>query len=329
MAAVHAPVRFFNLAASATARRHAPPASAVALPAHIFGLGAAETRQDLMHRSVVAHLASLRQGTAASKARSQISRSGKKLRPQKGTGRARLGDASSPMLRGGAHAFAKEPKGPHGWDRAINRKEEALAVRHALSARWREGKLDVVDRVQMRGSSKTRELRDRLASRGWLDALFVFRSTTTDPVTRLAPATSRPTAAPPPVITGEDLALFELAAGNLPHVRTTTALAPLLMHARNPRRRTLMARVSKSPLSVHAILSFDRLVVARDALDELCARADFGWPVPEHELDGVSEADLLAAEHELVDEHEGDFDEGDFDLDATAPIRHELDAARA
>ncbi|KAG8963986.1 54S ribosomal protein, mitochondrial [Tulasnella sp. 419] len=67
-------------------------------------------RRDILHLCVVHHRDGLRQGSANTKTRSEIKCSGRKLRPQKGTGRARLGDASSPMLRGGAVAFGPKPR---------------------------------------------------------------------------------------------------------------------------------------------------------------------------------------------------------------------------
>ncbi|KAK4050454.1 54S ribosomal protein yml6, mitochondrial [Microbotryomycetes sp. JL201] len=141
----------------------------VPLPSPLFNT---PSRPSLLHRLVVAHLASLRQGTAASKNRSQVNYSGKKMRPQKGTGNARLGSRGSPMLKGGGHAFAKTPKGPDGWSLKVNRKEERLGLRVSLSDKWRQGRLNVVDRLAMPDAS-TRQLDQLLKRKGWQDSLFV------------------------------------------------------------------------------------------------------------------------------------------------------------
>ncbi|KAM0793691.1 hypothetical protein ACM66B_001118 [Microbotryomycetes sp. NB124-2] len=141
----------------------------VPLPSPLFN---APSRPTLLHRLVVAHLASLRQGTAANKNRSQVNYSGKKMRPQKGTGNARLGSRGSPMLKGGGNAFSKIPKGPDGWTLKVNRKEERLGLRVGLSDKWRQGRLNVVDRLAMPDAS-TRQLSQLLKQRDWQDALFV------------------------------------------------------------------------------------------------------------------------------------------------------------
>lgn len=83
-----------------------------------------------------------RQGTASTKWRSEIHGSGRKIRPQKGTGSARLGDKKSPMLRGGGVAFGPKPR---DFATDLPRKIYDLAWRTALSYRWRMGELMVVD----------------------------------------------------------------------------------------------------------------------------------------------------------------------------------------
>lgn len=76
------------------------------------------------------------------------------------------------MLVGGGRAFGPRPKGPDGWKRKVNRKEEALGLRVALSEKWRTGRLSVVDRLEMDEAS-TRVLKEKLGGRQWLDALFI------------------------------------------------------------------------------------------------------------------------------------------------------------
>ena len=68
--------------------------------------------------------------------------SGAKIRPQKGTGRARLGDKKSPMLRGGGVAFGPHPR---DFSTKLPKKIYDLAWRTALSYRYRRGELILVE----------------------------------------------------------------------------------------------------------------------------------------------------------------------------------------
>ncbi|PNY23311.1 54S ribosomal protein yml6, mitochondrial [Tolypocladium capitatum] len=99
-------------------------------------------RRDLLHHAVVFEGDGTRQGTASSKTRFNVHGSHRKIRPQKGTGRARLGTRQSPVLRGGGKAF-----GPHPRDFAsrLNRKVYDKAWRTALSYRYRRGELLVCE----------------------------------------------------------------------------------------------------------------------------------------------------------------------------------------
>lgn len=100
------------------------------------------------------------------------------------------------MLVGGGRAFGPRSKGPDGWKRKINRKEEQLGLRVALSEKWRTGRLSVVDQLAMEEPS-TRVLKEKLAGRQWQDTLFIGANT------------------PSP---SAGLRSFELACGNLPDV---------------------------------------------------------------------------------------------------------------
>ncbi|KAJ6440179.1 LOW QUALITY PROTEIN: mitochondrial 54S ribosomal protein YmL6 [Purpureocillium lavendulum] len=99
-------------------------------------------RRDLLHAAVVYEGSHTRQGTASSKTRHDVHGSHRKVRPQKGTGRARLGTKQSPVLRGGGKTF-----GPHPRDFGIGltRKVYDKAWRTALSYRYRRGELLVCD----------------------------------------------------------------------------------------------------------------------------------------------------------------------------------------
>ncbi len=103
-------------------------------------------RRDILQRAVL-YEASVERGmrTANTKWRSEIHGSNRKIRPQKGTGRARLGNKKSPMLRGGGVAF-----GPKLRDMStkLPRKIYDLAWRTALSYRYRRGEIIVVQKVE-------------------------------------------------------------------------------------------------------------------------------------------------------------------------------------
>lgn len=77
------------------------------------------------------------------------------------------------MLIGGGRAFGPRPKGPDGWKRKVNRKEERLGLQVALSDKWRRGDLSIVENLGMLLPS-TSLLHSGLASNGWVDSLFIL-----------------------------------------------------------------------------------------------------------------------------------------------------------
>lgn len=106
-------------------------------------------RRDILHRAVIFEGDSERQGTASTKWRSEVHGSGRKLMPQKGQGRARVGDKKSPIRKGGGVAFGPKPR---DFSTKLPRKIYDLAWRTALSYRYRRGELVLVD---MFGNPKT------------------------------------------------------------------------------------------------------------------------------------------------------------------------------
>jgi large subunit ribosomal protein L4 len=99
-------------------------------------------RRDILHSAVIYEADNSRQGTAHVKTRYEVSGSKRKLRPQKGTGRARLGSRQSPMLRGGGKVFGPRHR-DFGTD--LNRKVYDKAWRTALSYRYRRGELIICE----------------------------------------------------------------------------------------------------------------------------------------------------------------------------------------
>lgn len=120
----------------------------------------APIRPDLVHRCVLWQLAKKRQGTHAAKDRGQVSGTGKKPWPQKGTGRARAGSKRAPQFRGGGAVHAPRTRS-HATE--LPRKVRRAALRSALSARLAEGRLVVVDAAEPEGG-KTASLVAALSS---------------------------------------------------------------------------------------------------------------------------------------------------------------------
>ncbi|TRX88663.1 hypothetical protein FHL15_010429 [Xylaria flabelliformis] len=97
-------------------------------------------RRDILHLAVVYEGDNTRQGSANSKTRYEVHGSHKKIRRQKGTGLARVGNKQSPMRRGGGKTFGPKPR---DFGTKITRKVYDLAWRTALSYRYRRGELVV------------------------------------------------------------------------------------------------------------------------------------------------------------------------------------------
>ncbi|HEU4404599.1 MAG TPA: 50S ribosomal protein L4 [Polyangiaceae bacterium] len=115
----------------------------LALSDEVFG---AEVKEQLFYEVVKAQLASRRQGTAAAKERAAVSGSTKKLYKQKGTGRARQGSIRAPHHSGGGRAH---PPRPRDWSYRPPRKVRAGALKSALSLFVKEGRLIVVDSLEL------------------------------------------------------------------------------------------------------------------------------------------------------------------------------------
>jgi large subunit ribosomal protein L4 len=100
----------------------------------------------LIYDVVRMQLASRRRGTASTKERSFISGGGKKPWRQKGTGRARVGSTRSPLWRGGGTVFGPHPR---DYSYRLPKKVRQAALRSALSAKFREGRILVLDNFDL------------------------------------------------------------------------------------------------------------------------------------------------------------------------------------
>jgi large subunit ribosomal protein L4 len=141
-------------------------AGSVTLSDTIFGL---EPRTDLIHRYVVWQLAKRRAGTHAVKNRADIHRTGKKMYRQKGTGSARHGSARVNLFRGGGSSFGPHPR---SHEVGLPKKVRALALRHALSAKAKDGGIIVIDTLNLK-DAKTKALRGQFEKLGLANALII------------------------------------------------------------------------------------------------------------------------------------------------------------
>jgi len=138
----------------------------VSLSDAIFGL---DPREDILHRMVRYQRAKARQGTHQTKGRSDVDRTGARLYRQKGTGNARHHAASAPQFRGGGKAHGPQSR-DHSHD--LTKKFRALALRHALSAKVKDGTLVVLDDLAAK-EPKTAALKGQFGKLGLVNALLI------------------------------------------------------------------------------------------------------------------------------------------------------------
>jgi large subunit ribosomal protein L4 len=138
----------------------------IELSDEVFGVA---LRTDLLHRMVNWQLAKRQTGNHKTKGISELSGTTKKPYKQKGTGRARQGSLRSPQFRGGATIFGPVVRS-HAHD--LPKKVRKLALKVALSAKARDGKLVVLDQATIE-TPKTKELAARFAKLGWNSVLVI------------------------------------------------------------------------------------------------------------------------------------------------------------
>ena len=121
--------------------------STVSVSGYVFGQKEAT---QAIHDAVVVYQANMRQDTAKTKKRGEVSGGGKKPWRQKGTGRARAGSTRSPIWVGGGTVFG--PTGVQNHTLKQNRKEHNLALRSAWSLKVKD--LIVVDKFEVEPKTK-------------------------------------------------------------------------------------------------------------------------------------------------------------------------------
>ena len=142
-------------------------AGSVDLDDAIFGI--ADIRGDILQRVVTWQLAKRRSGNHKIQVRNEVSRTGKKMYKQKGTGGARHGSRRAAQFVGGAKAHGPVVRS-HAFD--LPKKVRALGLKHALSSKAKDGALVVLDAATV-DAPKTAALRARFDKLGLTNALII------------------------------------------------------------------------------------------------------------------------------------------------------------
>lgn len=175
----------------------------VELDDRLFG---AKLKEHVLHEVVVMQRAAMRQGTASTKTRGEVRGSGRKLWKQKKTGRARVGSIRSPLWRHGGIVFGPRPR-KYGY--AIPKKKYHLALCSAISGRFAEGKLLIVDSLEP-SEPKTRLLASSLKGLGGHRRAIIVTGESDDILRRAAQNLSGVT-----LLRAEDLNVYDILRHDL------------------------------------------------------------------------------------------------------------------
>ncbi len=110
-----------------------------------------EPKEAVLHEVVSWQLSKRRQGTAQAQTRAEVSFTGAKMSPQKGTGRARHGSRRAPIFVGGSKAFGPRTR---DYSYTLPKRVRRLGLNMALAARVNEGKLTLVESFDIAGKTK-------------------------------------------------------------------------------------------------------------------------------------------------------------------------------
>lgn len=133
---------------------------------------AVKVKQALLHEAVRHYLASQRRGTHKTKTKGDVRGSGRKPWRQKGTGRARVGSIRSPLWRHGGTTQGPQPR---DYSYSLPRKVLLGALRGALTAKFEEKKMIVVDKLELE-NHKTKVLRTALDKLGAEKSLLIVEA---------------------------------------------------------------------------------------------------------------------------------------------------------
>ncbi len=134
----------------------------VDLSKDIFGV---EPNDHAIYLDVKQYLAAQRTGTHKTKGRSEVKGSRRKLRKQKGSGAARVGDIKNPLFRGGGRVFGPEPR---NYDFKVNKKVKRLARKSALSYKAKDKNIIILEDFTFDQAS-TKSYKDFLSNFDLLD----------------------------------------------------------------------------------------------------------------------------------------------------------------
>ena len=134
----------------------------VDLSKDVFGV---EPNDHAIYLDVKQYLAAQRSGTHKAKERSDVKGSRRKLRKQKGSGAARVGDIKNPLFRGGGRVFGPRPR---KYDFKINKKVKRLARKSALSYMAKDKNIIVLEDFSF-DAPKTKSYMDFLNNFDQLD----------------------------------------------------------------------------------------------------------------------------------------------------------------
>ncbi|WP_448378054.1 50S ribosomal protein L4 [Fervidobacterium sp.] len=129
-----------------------------------------EPNLDVMWRYIDMQLTNARAGTASTKTRGEVSGGGRKPWPQKHTGRARQGSIRAIHWRHGGVAHGPKPR---KFLKRLNKKMKRLALKSALSVRFREGNLIVLSDIRF-DKPQTKQMREVLKALGIADEKVLF-----------------------------------------------------------------------------------------------------------------------------------------------------------
>jgi large subunit ribosomal protein L4 len=152
------------------------PAATLAGSDALFGR---EYNEALVHQVVTAFQANARSANRAQKSRGHVNKSHKKPWQQKGTGRARAGQANSPLWRGGGKIFPNTPD--ENFSQKVNRRMYRAGLAAILSQLVREGRLCVVDRIAL-DAPKTKLFAHKLKGLGLSGTVLVVTDKVDDNV---------------------------------------------------------------------------------------------------------------------------------------------------
>ena len=111
----------------------------VDLKKNIFGI---EPNDHAIYLDVKQYLVNQRSGTSKTKERGEITGSRMKIRKQKGSGMARVGDIKNPIFRGGGRIFGPKPR---DYDSKLNKKVKRLARKSALTYKAKDNNIIVLE----------------------------------------------------------------------------------------------------------------------------------------------------------------------------------------